>query len=56
VGQPRDGDPRASYGILDLDELSFEYHRIYYPIAEVQERMQELDFPSRLINRLNFGW
>jgi predicted phosphodiesterase len=56
VGQPRDGDPRASYGILDLDALSFEYHRISYPIAEVQERMQELDFPSRLINRLSFGW
>ncbi|GAB4545691.1 MAG: metallophosphoesterase family protein [Anaerolineae bacterium] len=56
VGQPRDGDPRASYGILDLDALTFEYHRIAYPIAEVQERMQALGFPSRLINRLSFGW
>jgi diadenosine tetraphosphatase ApaH/serine/threonine PP2A family protein phosphatase len=56
VGQPRDGDPRASYGILDADKLTFEYRRIAYPIAEVQERMQELDFPSRLINRLSFGW
>lgn len=56
VGQPRDGDPRASYGILDVDDLTFEYRRIPYPIAEVQERMQELGFPSRLINRLSFGW
>jgi predicted phosphodiesterase len=56
VGQPRDGDPRASYGILDIDTLSFEYRRIPYPIAEVQERMQELGFPGRLINRLSFGW
>jgi predicted phosphodiesterase len=56
VGQPRDGDPRASYGILDVDDLSFEYRRIPYPIAEVQERMQELEFPGRLINRLSFGW
>jgi predicted phosphodiesterase len=56
VGQPRDGDPRSSYAILDLDNLTFEYHRIPYPVAEVQERMQELGFPSRLINRLSFGW
>lgn len=56
VGQPRDGDPRASYGILDVDNLTFEYRRISYPIAETQERMQELSFPSRLINRLSFGW
>jgi predicted phosphodiesterase len=56
VGQPRDGDPRASYGILDLDNLTFEYRRIPYPIAETQERMQQLGFPSRLINRLSFGW
>ncbi len=56
VGQPRDGDPRASYGILDVDNLTFEYCRIPYPIAEVQERMQQLGFPSRLVNRLSFGW
>jgi predicted phosphodiesterase len=56
VGQPRDGDPRSSYAILDLDDLTFEYHRIPYPVDEVQERMQELGFPSRLINRLSFGW
>lgn len=56
VGQPRDGDPRASYGILDLDDRTYENRRIPYPIAEVQERMQELGFPSRLINRLSFGW
>lgn len=56
VGQPRDGDPRASYGILDTDQFTFEYRRIPYPITEVQERMQKLGFPSRLINRLSFGW
>jgi len=56
VGQPRDGDPRASYGILNLDKLTFEYRRISYPILETQERMRQLDFPSRLINRLSFGW
>jgi diadenosine tetraphosphatase ApaH/serine/threonine PP2A family protein phosphatase len=56
IGQPRDGDPRASYGILNLDNLTFEYRRIPYPIAETQERMQRLSFPSRLINRLSFGW
>lgn len=56
VGQPRDGDPRTSYGILDLEDLTFEYRRVPYPIMEIQKRMQKLNFPSRLINRLSFGW
>ncbi|UCC89932.1 MAG: metallophosphoesterase family protein [Anaerolineales bacterium] len=56
VGQPRDGDPRASYGILDLDTLTFEYRRIPYPIADVQGQMEALGFPTRLVNRLSFGW
>jgi len=56
VGQPRDGDPRASYGILNLDDFTFEYRRIPYPIAETQQRMEQLGFPSRLVNRLSFGW
>jgi predicted phosphodiesterase len=55
VGQPRDGDPRASYGILDTDNMTFEYRRVPYPISRTQERMRELGFSSRLIARLDFG-
>lgn len=55
VGQPRDGDPRASYGILDTDAHTFEFHRIAYPIEITQERMRARDLPVRLIDRLAMG-
>ena len=56
VGQPRDGDPRASYAILDSDELTLEYRRISYPIEVTQARMVERGLPVRLIMRLAYGW
>lgn len=56
VGQPRDGDPRASYAILDSDELTLEYRRIPYPIETTQARMMEKGLPLRLIIRLGYGW
>ncbi len=56
VGQPRDGDPRASYAIFDSDELTLEYRRVSYPIAITQTRMVEKDLPARLIIRLGYGW
>jgi diadenosine tetraphosphatase ApaH/serine/threonine PP2A family protein phosphatase len=56
VGQPRDGDARAAYGILDTDNHSFEHRRITYPINVTQEKMKKQDFPPRLWNRLAFGW
>ena len=55
VGQPRDYDPRAAYGLLDLDELTWEFRRIEYPIEEVQSRMEEVGLPQRLISRLSLG-
>ena len=56
VGQPRDGDPRASYVILDTDKGTFEYRRIPYPIEITQRKMMEEDLPLRLIVRLGYGW
>jgi len=60
VGQPRDGDPRASYAILDSDrkrsDLTLEYRRIPYPIGITQARMMERGLPLRLIIRLGYGW
>ena len=56
VGQPRDGDPRASYAVLDPDELTLEYRRISYPIETTQARMVEKDLPVRLVMRLAYGW
>jgi diadenosine tetraphosphatase ApaH/serine/threonine PP2A family protein phosphatase len=56
VGQPRDGDARAAYGVLDVEANSFEYRRVSYPVSVTQEKMKAHDFPARLWNRLAFGW
>jgi len=56
VGQPRDGDARAAYGILDTETHTFAHHRVAYPISVTQEKMKQYDFPPRLWNRLAFGW
>ncbi len=56
VGQPRDSDPRAAYGILDAEKMTFEHRRVAYDIAAVQERMRRADLPDRLIRRLEHGW
>jgi len=57
VGQPRDGDPRASFAILEIDgeDVSFELHRIDYDIADVQARMRKAGLPEPLAARLSFG-
>ncbi len=55
VGQPRDGDARASYAILDSDKETIEYRRVVYPIEKTQERMREAGLPLKLIARLSFG-
>ena len=56
VGQPRDGDPRASYVILDTEENAIEHRRVEYPIEETQQLMFALDLPPRLAMRLSIGW
>ena len=41
VGQPRDGDPRASAMMLDTDGTNDEWRRVEYPIERVQKLMTE---------------
>jgi len=56
VGQPRDGDNRAAYAILDIETQTLEHRRITYPVSVTQEKMKEHDFPPRLWKRIAFGW
>lgn len=56
VGQPRDGDPRASYAILDVDALTVEHHRVAYAVEMTQEKMSKHGLPERLVLRLAYGW
>lgn len=55
VGQPRDGDPRASYGTYDSKTKIFSLHRVEYNIKRVQEKMEKAGLPQPLIDRLQFG-
>lgn len=56
VGQPRDSDPRAAYGLLDTEAKTWQFRRVAYPIRTTQARMREHDLPERLIARLSYGW
>ncbi|MXV61565.1 metallophosphoesterase [Natronorubrum sp. JWXQ-INN-674] len=55
VGQPRDGDPRAGYAVVDLDGLTVETHRVEYDIEAVQEAVTEAGLPDRIGQRLARG-
>ena len=55
VGQPRDGDPRASYALLDAELATVEFRRVAYDIQETQKRMRALKLPDMLADRLAFG-
>jgi diadenosine tetraphosphatase ApaH/serine/threonine PP2A family protein phosphatase len=57
VGQPRDGDPRASYLILDLDGPAgtATWHRVAYDIDEVADAIRAAGLPGRLADRLSVG-
>jgi diadenosine tetraphosphatase ApaH/serine/threonine PP2A family protein phosphatase len=55
VGQPRDGDPRASYAIYDSEAQTVHHYRVEYDIPATQKRMAEGGLPAPLILRLSFG-
>jgi predicted phosphodiesterase len=55
VGQPRDGDPRASALVLDLQAAELTWHRVAYDIAATQAAMRRFDLPPRLVERLDVG-
>lgn len=56
LGQPRDGDPRAPYFILDVDAMDVETRRAVYPVEVTQNRMAEAGLPTSVITRIAFGW
>jgi predicted phosphodiesterase len=55
VGQPRDGDPRAAYLMLDLDKQLAEFRRLEYPIERTQADMRAEGLPEPLAARLELG-
>jgi len=55
VGQPRDGDPRAAFLLIDLDEKRASFRRVDYPIERTQEEIRERGLPEPLAERLGHG-
>ncbi len=55
VGQPRDGDPRASYLIYDDEAHHVEHRRVAYSIEKVQEMIRAEGLPESLALRLFYG-
>lgn len=55
VGQPRDLNPKASYGILDNTEHAFELLRVDYDIPTTQKKIRDTDLPDFLAERLELG-
>lgn len=55
VGQPRDGDPRAAYGLLDLERNSMRLRRVTYDIPGAQKKIIKAGLPEWLAIRLAKG-
>ena len=55
VGQPRDGNPHAAYGIYHADDARFTLKRIPYAIERAQEKITEAGLPPFLASRLAEG-
>lgn len=55
IGQPRDLNARASFGLIDTKKNTFRLVRVDYNIAAVQKRMKNCGLPEFLYNRLGQG-
>lgn len=55
IGQPRDGDPRASYMIYDSDRRRVRWYRLEYPVEKAQKRIRKAGLPEPLADRLAVG-
>jgi predicted phosphodiesterase len=55
VGQPRDGDPRAAYAIVDASAKAVELFRITYAVEAAQSKVMAAGLPEVLARRLAAG-
>ncbi|MGC8496916.1 MAG: metallophosphoesterase family protein [Thermoplasmata archaeon] len=55
AGQPRDGDSRAAYVIVNTENIEIELKRVKYNIKEVSEKIENLKLPEFLGKRLFYG-
>ena len=55
VGQPRDGDPRASFAVFDTASMACEIHRVTYDVDTAAEAILGAGLPATLASRLYAG-
>jgi len=55
VGQPRDGDPKASYVIYDPENRTIQFRRVAYDFKKTQRKIIQAGLPSLLAERLEHG-
>lgn len=55
VGQPRDGDARAAYAVLDAASRELRLLRVPYAVEKAQRRILAAGLPASLANRLSLG-
>ncbi len=55
IGQPRDSDWRAAFGLYDTDSRRMAYYRVPYDLKSAQDRIFAANLPSRLATRLATG-
>jgi diadenosine tetraphosphatase ApaH/serine/threonine PP2A family protein phosphatase len=55
IGQPRDGDPRAAYGVLDDEARELRTYRVPYAVEKQQQKIIAAGLPASLANRLALG-
>jgi diadenosine tetraphosphatase ApaH/serine/threonine PP2A family protein phosphatase len=55
VGQPRDGDPRAAYAMVDTTRRSVEFIRVAYDVGAAQAAIRDASLPDTLAERLAEG-
>lgn len=55
VGQPRDGDPFASYALLDTASRCIRWRRVPYDVGSAQDKIIRAGLPSRNAERLALG-
>ena len=55
VGQPRDGDPRAAWLLLDTEARTASFYRIAYDVKKTQADMRAKGLPEGLAERLAHG-
>jgi predicted phosphodiesterase len=55
VGQPRDGDPRASFLVYDTNDRTVRFFRVEYDIKKCQDKVVQAGLPPQLAWRLKHG-